>query len=470
MRLPQPFSSYVFLLLLIVFMTNVLPQEGFAIEVDESNDSALVHKPAGNSSRTLTREFLRRAINLERFSLNYALENTKREPAFRRVMYFLAHDAGGVGVLTTDVVADHQFNLGRVNPLRINNRSLHNATRTGMIGLIITGAGDFIELGATAVEALRNKRSGLDPRSADNYLLSQLQEMDRLLSQRDALMASHVQDPEYRLLLRESRTLHGLREAIGTEYAHFRAEAKGYSVANNSFYVMNGIEAAGAATTAELEIKSITHPRWKGPAGICFCLSGVGLVAPPLVATAIGAFTRRHSLNVLSKLMHTGQAAPAELPLDREAPNDQRCVNSEESLFLSPLSANEVARVIDSSQPFSDRLRCATNSLRRFDKVAVQSDWTGPAIGGLFLTEGFLDTFGYYRLRHQPTKAIDHYYSGTVTGTVGASVQIFSDTALLLASWVQERRLQREHRLPKQLIQDRLDQLDQIEKAIVVAK
>jgi hypothetical protein len=80
------------------------------------------------------------------------------------------------------------------------------------------------------------------------------------------------------------------------------------------------------------------------------------------------------------------------------------------------------------------------------------------------MTQGIIGTTGYYKYTFRPRKEINYFYHGAVVGTPGAGLAVVATAASLLASWSYENKLRKQKRLPRQLINDRLAHLDDVEK------
>jgi uncharacterized protein YgiB involved in biofilm formation len=115
---------------------------------------------------------------------------------------------------------------------------------------------------------------------------------------------------------------------------------------------------------------------------------------------------------------------------------------------------------------FRKQLDSETKTMRKLDKVAIQTSLLGPVIGGQLMTQGILGTIGYYKYTVRPRKQISQYYYGSIVGTVGTSMAVVGNAAWLLSSLSYEHKLAKKKQLPVQLIQERLSHLDDLEKTV----
>jgi hypothetical protein len=63
-------------------------------------------------------------------------------------------------------------------------------------------------------------------------------------------------------------------------------------------------------------------------------------------------------------------------------------------------------------------------------------------------------------------KEFNQLYRGSVVGTVGAGMSVVGNAAFLLGTLAYEHKLAKDKRLPSQLIAERLDHLDEVEKLV----
>ena len=82
------------------------------------------------------------------------------------------------------------------------------------------------------------------------------------------------------------------------------------------------------------------------------------------------------------------------------------------------------------------------------------------------MTQGILGTVGFYKYPKQPRKQLALTYDGAIVGTVGTSLAVVGNAAWLLMSWSYERRLKKQNRLPSQLIEQRLQHLDELQTTV----
>jgi hypothetical protein len=413
----------------------------------------------------LTKKILLSGIELERYSLKFRLDNGK-QPKFRKLRYFLAQESGASCGLAFEIVGVEQFGKGRRRPLEVSKPALHGALATVTTGSIIAGSGSCLEFGSNFLQTMKNRWHGNDHRAARKFVVAKLKQIDQLLAQRQALVAANTESESYERAVIEGKILRDMRNCFINEFSHFYADTKGYTAFQNTFFLLNAAYNAVGAAGGGVAYKAVDVPKYNGPANILFTVSGAMASVSPLISTAVSKVVRKQAEHSLARELHekpnfdsTAFAAHCK-QLQELAPE------SEGRLIPSLPATQRLAMYTQSDQLFAKQLESETTTMRKLNKIALQTSILGPAIGGQLMTQGILGTIGYYKYTLEPRKQINRYYQGAVVGTVGTSMAVVGNAAWLLSSISYEHRLAKEKRLPAQLINARLDHLDDLEKIV----
>lgn len=413
----------------------------------------------------LTKKILLSGIELERYSLNFRLDNGK-QPKYRKLRYFLAQETGAACGLAFEIVGIDQFGRGRRRPLQISKPALHGALATVTTGSIIAGSGSALELGSNVLQSVKNRWHGNDHRAARKNVVAKLKYIDQLLAQRHALVVAHPDSPSYERAILEGKILQDMRNCFISEFSHFYSDTKGYTAFQNTFFLLNAAYNAVGATGGAVAYKAVDVPKYNGPANILFTVSGAMASVSPLISSAVSKVVRKQAAHSLAKELHEKPSFdPAQLAahckqLENLAPD------TEGRLVPSLPGTQRLALYTQSDDLFAKQLESETTTMRKLNKIALQTSILGPAIGGQLMTQGILGTYGYYKYPTQPRKQISQYYYGSIVGCVGTSMAVVGNAAWLLSSMSYEHKLAKEKRLPSQLIKARLDHLDDIEKVV----
>ncbi len=414
---------------------------------------------------TLTKKIILAGIQLERFSLNYRRESVK-QPKYRRIRYFLSQEAAAGCELGFEITATEQFNKGRKRPLQISTGALRGSLNGALVGSIIGGAGSALELTSNGMLAVNNRRHGFSPGLANKFVINKLKEIDSLLADRDKLINSNSNNPAYARAVLEGEILKELRNAFLDEYSHFHADARGYASATNCYYAINVATSAVGATAAAVAFRGVLNPHLNGTANVLFIVAGALDIINPLLSSSVGDYMRRHALKSFSdqvggneRFDYASLAAARAKLLATGTPEGGTLMP--ELPILDRLAIYE-----QSGDLFRTQIDSETRWMRHFEKVALQSSLLGPIVGGGLMAQGILGTTGYYRYPIRPRKQLSLFYDGAIVGTSAVAIATVGNAAWLLASYSYENHLRKQQLLPEQLIQDRLDHLNQLEKSI----
>lgn len=455
-------KRWALLCLVAMIIQTPTPLCAEAVEVSASTD--VYNSDFTQQYTSLTKQILLASVELERFSLNYRLKSST-PPKFRRLRFFLAQETGAACGLAFQAVAIDQFGTGRRHPLKLSKPAVHGALATLMTGSIIAGSDSCLELGLNGLLALKHKQEGYDPASASRTVCNKLQEIDQLLAKRDALVQTHPDHPGYTRAVLEGKVLTELRKAFINEFATFHADARGYATFINTFFFLNAATNAVAATASGLAYKGVNTPKYNGPTNILFTLTGAMVIGSPIISTLAGGWMRKHTYN--SFLKKVGGEPKFDSSVLAAARKELEEKSSEQGSLIPSLPAVErFALYSESGDLFKKQIINETTTMRHLEKVAVESNLLGPIIGGTLMTQGILGTTGYYRYTFRPRKQLSLNFRGAIVGCTGSGLATVGTAAWYLASVAYEMHLRKNHKLPSQLIQDRLAHIDDIEKII----
>lgn len=414
---------------------------------------------------SLTKEILLKSIEIERFSLNYRMENLGHHNAIKKAVFFGTQEAGAAGTLAFEIGSMNELNKGRRRLLSLNKGTLRKSLRTAEITSIIAASGSAFALTSNLIDGWHRRKKGFDTRTADRYVASHLKDIDDLLAQREALVTANKDHPAHERAVLEGEVLKSLRSAFVDEYARFSASSRSTWATQNLFFLLNAAYNTVGAVSAGIGCNAVNKPKLNGPSNILFTITGAMATAAPLICTATLCAERKLIMRSERRRLHASADGLSKLSAQLK---QLETADSTPGSLMPSLPATQRAGIYtDSNQLFISQLENETTVMRRLDKVALQDSLMGPAIGGLFMTQGIMGTKGYYDyFPRRPKKMLDLQYKGTIIGTVGASMAVVGNAAWLLASMSYEHRLRKQHRLPAQLIQDRLQHLADLEQTV----
>lgn len=413
----------------------------------------------------LTKKIMLSGIEMERYSLKYRLANS-RQPRFRRLRYFLGQETGAACGLAFEIVDTEETRKGKRNPLKISQPALKRGLTTAMVGSTIAGAGSAFELTANLAHGIKMRKEGYGSKAANEFIASHLKEIDALLAEREALVSSQPNHPAHERAVVEGRVLACMRDAFVQEYAEFYANTKGYHAFQNSFFLLNSGYNAVTAVAAGYGLGGVSQPKYNGTTNILFIVAGAMASASPVISTATGIMVRKCAKRSLQKKLNETPDFKLSDLSEQQRLLEQMLPGAQGSLMPSLPATARAAMYTQSNQLFQKQFNAETRTARHLEKVALQTSELGPVIGSTLMTQGILGTVGVYKYPTRPRKQLALLYDGAIVGTVGTSMAVVGNAAWLLMSWSYERRLKKQNRLPAQLIEQRLQHLDELESTV----
>ena len=436
-----------------------------AFAIVSITDTAGAGSDFNASYRDLTKQLLLIGIDCEKFSLNYRLESL-REPSTKRLRYFLGQEAAASGLMAGAIVDTDQFNKALTNPLNFSPRARQRGNTAVFLGNIIGGSSSLLELASNGLHALKDRRLGFDRKRATQYLVTRTRRFDLLLAERARLLESRSGNArESDLYKAETKVLTALRELIVYEHCRFEMGKTGFRASENIFYGLNVATNAVGATASEFAVKAVKTRKFGGTAGGLSVVAFSMTMASPIVSATGGAMAKKLAAPRMSQeLAKVDDYDLAALKSSVQqlqtlvAPNPDKGRTDPAQALLDVYGVNDdiISRQVDSE----------TIWLRRLSQVAVQNTVLAQLIGGAGVARGTLGLVSYYHYSQQPRPALYRAYAGAIAGTAGASLAVGATALGMLADSYYIHHLKSEKRLPEQLLQERIKDLNEVETRV----
>lgn len=416
--------------------------------------------------RDLGKRALRIGVELERFSLNYRLYGT-RHSKLMTLQYAGTQEAGAAGGLAVNILGIREFGAARSDPEKFNGDNLRKGARAAMITSIIAAAGSTASLGYNTFVAISNERKGYSSKQARQFVKGRLAELDRILDEREAIVAAHPEHRFYALAKSEGKILRLMRSAFVLEFSTFLHDVHRLRVDENLFYVLNSAANAMSAVSAFCLDRAVTDRRYFAHAGITGAVCGLISTFSPLAGTVCGVAAGRRAQHRFLKEAG-GVSAQSVDELSNEVKHlEQMLTQTTEAGDALPRGIARAAIYSQSSRYFSEELRRELRIMKYLNAVAAQSDIVGPAVGGTILSQGILTTCAHYLFggKDERKKAgLD--YGGSVIGATGSGVAVAVTAGALIFDLYYMHRLEKKQKLPEQLIEQRLKYIQDTESII----
>jgi hypothetical protein len=455
----------------------------------------------------LTNATLHKEIDLERFYLQYRLTGGK-SPKYRRMRFFLLQVASA----SCSVAAQARFIKLAANSLKHNGDTdfgigdsdpnafidnlktgggaggaAHNgngsATQveidedesadkfarhtfiTSMIAASLDGGSALIELSSNMYTAWKNSMHQRSPGAALAKVIARTEEIDQLMSERSALIDKQPNSDAHQLYLAEGRVLQSFRDWCLSEFADGYADIKSNQSSNNVYYILAIAGDCLYISSMILAIKSLTAGKehFAGPSTITGVVSdAIGVASAPAGAMANPFLYKHFRERLKQKLQHQllnkedeTRAAMKELKkeIDSVGPDVLHATGSVQ---------HRTGMYLLWSDRYDQFIAEQVDELHHQSRVALQDEFTGPAVTGTYLTQDILGTIAFYGNGSLKTGAkLD--LAGGIAACPGACAGLGLTNLFLVNEILFRRKLRKRNELPEQLLAQRLSTLDELD-------
>src|SRR5207249_2254840 len=122
------------------------------------------------------------------------------------------------------------------------------------------------------------------------------------------------------------------------------------------------------------------------------------------------------------------------------------------------------------SRRYDKFIRDQLIELRHENKVALQGNVSGPAISSTYLASDIMGALAFYSTKKEhPKAATSLALAGSVSSLVGTGSSLALTNLMFLNEKWHRHKLKRKHLLPEELMQARLNALDELDKKLAAA-
>lgn len=270
---------------------------------------------AGAQLESINKEILEKELQLFKLNTTFRMETTERNrrKPWRIFFYNLAGSSVATAGITT--IAAERWRTWR-SPAKAKRGVLKAGPILLLTSHSIMTGGILIEAFLDAVNDHKQKKRGFDPKTMQKRATELRDVIDQKLAERTQVVNSlgSADASELAQVNNEGLVLQDLRNLAMAEYVQFHVRAKKRILSRNVAY-LNGFFSAttGGYLGSLMGLLAVTNrnPRYAGPAGLGFTLSGMSLVAGPILGRMAGNAAGALAKSQLKRQL--GPVAPAHL-------------------------------------------------------------------------------------------------------------------------------------------------------------
>lgn len=264
---------------------------------------------------SINKEVLEKELQLFKLNTTFRIETTERNrrKPWRVFFYNLMGSSVATAGITT--IAAERWRTWR-SPAKAKRGVLKAGPILLLTSHSIMTGGILIEAFLDAVNDHKQKKKGFDPKTMQKRATELRDAIDQKLTERNQVVNSlgSVAAAELAQVNNEGLVLQDLRNLAMAEYVQFHVRAKKRTLSRNVAY-LNGFFSAttGGYLGSLMGLLAVTNrnPRYAGPAGIGFTLSGMSIVAGPILGRMAGNAAGALAKSQLKRQL--GPVAPAHL-------------------------------------------------------------------------------------------------------------------------------------------------------------
>lgn len=410
-----------------------------------------------------TVQILLKEIELERFYNQYRLFASK-DPKYRYLRYFLLQQTAAGLTLGSYIGSCSELGRNLTTPDRISQQLNVRTTKAGLIGVYFQGGSSALELGSNIATTIKHKIKKMDPKSAAKNVRERLQIIDALSIQRNELIEKLSNKEGIELLKAEGRILKYFRDWCLSEFADIYADAKSYQASNNIYYILDVTSASLYAASYLIALRALDKPHLFGPSAIVGIVGdGFGIVSAPFSSWSYNALYKFHrkrlGKNLKEKIYDPEEIAKGEIVSLR--------TKVQKSNALSPRHLSHIHERLSMmdfwSCDYDDYITKTTAEDRRFSKVALQSNLSGPLISGAFLAQDIMSLVAANSFQNKPMKATTLAFISTIPPLAASGFSLLLTSYWAADEGIHHYILKKKNSTPDQLVQKRFATLNQME-------
>lgn len=432
----------------------------------------LVPDPNISKLEDLTKQILKKEIELERLNTRFRIETTLVSPWQQRRVFVYGEtnasctEAGLLTALPVRYQLAH-FKSGHVpEGLR---RKLREAAQAQLVGQFFNAAGDVIELGLNFKSYLSLRSRGFNPAMYRSRIRDLHASVDSLIEQHyHILQHAHLSPSDMKAAQAEAQLLHALRDLSLIDYSRSLASARKFWAYQNTAFLVDFAKntTAGSSNIITLAADHRHHPHWTGATGLMQTVSGVITLVTPVVGRVTGNMSGLAARRVSSKEL-TNVSVKS---VDAYSQEKQRFIAATTDLNeTSPYLSGARKRVSFYNQ--EESLFLGTHQFlvqQRKDAhgALVENIVFAGAVAPPRIANGILGMIAGWHYYDDVGRANKLYAGGNTAYLAGNSFNMFETARVWVSAEMSDHSREKARMLPRQQFNDRLHALDEMEKGL----
>jgi hypothetical protein len=365
------------------------------------------------------------------------------------------------------------------------------ANEEQMTGNCIGIAGDTYEFALNFMNYLRLRKQGYNPSAYHKRMTVLSTELDQLFEERNRRLANTDRSNtdrsanELALATAEGKLLKDIRDCGLSEYKEFHAATKNFWVLQNMAFALDFCKNASSGTGNLVGIvgNHWRRPRFQGGAGVFAIISGALVFVTPIVGRVTGNVSGVAARRLVSsELVNVDEIHTERFEADRKqlavlAQAAAGGAASGSSDMPEGVQTNANARsntrlharlaVYEQEQQLLTKMESYFKAQRKRARgTLVENIAFASIVAPARVSSGITSVIGGWRYWQDPNVRNGQFAAGTTAYAAGTGINILETGRLAVTSELNNAKASRKHALPRQVLTDRLNRLDEMDKLI----
>ncbi len=412
----------------------------------------------------LDRVILLEIIKLSRFNIHFRLEANYHWPG-RAWLYPLGQEAGTACIFANNVTDLSQRARGLNDPRLISRRSRKRGAEAAIVGSAIRGTSSAAELLQNTYVAWHARQLGFSPRALGS-LFERIYRQNRYSFRTAPIMLGNAESLYNKpLFVLEGHLFKHIRNQLLYEFENWSIQSRAQEWRENTFFAIDAVRNFIGMSAGIQAIKGFNHSGYRGSAAITTIVSSTMATVNPWVRDLAALAITKYQRKRLSEIFAIRKPKTLEqLVKDWDDLDQVMSGNIPENTDKKVL--REIAMLTKKSQDLDSSMVSEDVRIQRLRRVAAQQAISGPLIGTTILARAICSTVAYYGYRKRPVVANRIAFAGRVTESTGLAYSLVATPVGLARRVHYERKLAKKGTLPRQILLNRLKELDDLEAQV----
>ncbi len=429
-----------------------------------SKDSSFTQ--ADHELFTLDKKIILECIRIIRFNVAFHQTANRRWP-WRDWLYPIAKEASTGLTFANSVVSVYQRSQGLKDTDLISKTAERKGIDCSIAGHALGGSASTSELTQNLMVALIASHRGFSNRSAIKTVKSGINTVDLLLADREKLVAQEQHDKNYAVRVLQGKVLKHIRNQVIYEFTQWSVTSRAKFWRETTFYAIDAMQSFTSMNAAIMSKRALQNSDLSGRAAITSLVAHSLVTLNPLIRTTTGRVVSKYQDWRLSKVF--GIDRPRTMPQLRNDWTQLEATLSRNGGAQS-VPIKELIFLVEKSENFDEPLAEEDRRLEHLQRVADQQAISGPLIGLTKIAESTSNIAAHYGCSTNPGASNKVKLAGKISDLSGQSYSLLATPTAKILQFRYHRRLAREGKLPSQIMQGRLHNLDNLEKQVTDAQ